>query len=99
MIKIKEIWLSYFGEHSIGIWKSEKYFAAAFQDKNCIRLDIKRNDESDGMTWDELQKIKDNCGFADKDAIEFYPANDAVINTGNWRHLYIFNEQLPLIRR
>ena len=53
----------------------------------------------DGITWDEIQRIKDECGFEDKDAIEFYPAKSNVLNNGNFRHIYIFDEQLPLIRR
>ena len=99
MKKINALRQSYFGEMSLDIWESKDFRAHAYQDNGCIRLDIEKLDETDGITWDEMQKIKDDCGFADKDAIEFYPANDAVINTGNWRHLYIFNEQLPLIRR
>ena len=93
------LWTSYFGELSIGAWESDVYKAAAFKDRNAIRLDIFRKDMKDGITWDELQAIKAACGYGDRDAVEFYPADDAVINTGNYRHLYIFDEKLPLIRR
>ena len=92
-------WLSYFGEPSIGAWESDTFGAAAFRDQNSVRLDIFRKDMQDGITWDELRNIKNECGFADKDAVEFFPAEDSVINTGNYRHLYIFNDKLPLIRR
>ena len=99
MEKQEKLYLSYFGEHSTGVWESNTYLAAAFNDKGCTRLDIERKDKKDGITWDELQSIKDECGFGDKDAIEFYPSNDAVLNTANFRHLYIFDGNLPLIRR
>ncbi len=92
-------WLSYFGEPSIGAWESDTFCAAAFRDQNTVRLDIFRKDLKDGITWDELHNIKNECGFSDKDAIEFFPAEDSVINTGNYRHLYIFDDKLPLIRR
>lgn len=99
MVKTDKLWQSYFGEHSIGVWEDDTYFVAGFQDKNTIRLDIHRKDWKDGITWDELQRIKDECGYSDKDAVEFYPAKDAIINNGNFRHLYIFEDKLPLIRR
>ena len=99
MQRIKALRPSYFGEMSLAIWKSKDFRVHSYKDNGCIRLDIEKIDGTDSITWDEMQKIKDDCGFANKDAIEFYPANDAVINTGNWRHIYIFNELLPLIRR
>ena len=99
MVKQDKIWKSYFDEISIEVWEDDTYFVAAFQDGNAIRLDIHRKDWKDGITWDELQNIKDECGYSDKDAIEFYPAKDAIINNGHFRHLYIFNDPLPLIRR
>ena len=90
---------SYFYEPSLAIWQSEKFKVYAFKDANVVRLDIERKDKQDGITWDELQQIKNDCGFADCDAIEFYPSQKDVINTGNLRHLYVFFEKLPLIRR
>ena len=99
MIKINAIRTSYFGEMSLGIWESDLFRAHAYQDKDVIRLDVERKDGDDGITWDQLQDIKNGCGFFGCDAAEFYPSQDSVINTGNWRHLYIFKNKLPLIRR
>lgn len=99
MVLTGEYNLSYFHEPSIGIWESEKFKVYAYKDQNAIRLDIERKDKNDGITWDEIQQIKSDCGFKDQDAIEFYPAQTDVINTGNVRHLYVFTERLPLIRR
>lgn len=91
--------VSYFGEPSIGAWESDLYNVFAFKDKDTIRLDIERKDERDGITWDELQNIKDSCGFEAFDAAEFYPAKKDVVNTANWRHLYVFSTGIDLIRR
>lgn len=90
---------SYFDENSIGVWRDSVYYAAAFQDGEAIRLDVVRHDLKDGLTWDDLRYVKNACGYADMDAVEFYPKESDVINTGNVRHLYIFNTALPLIRR
>lgn len=99
MILTDQYNLSYFNEPSIAIWESKLYKAYAYKDDKAIRLDIERKDGKDGITWDEMQAIKNACGFEDQDAIEFYPAQADVINTGNVRHLYIFFEKLPLVRR
>jgi len=99
MVKQSYAWRSYLGEDSIGVWKSAEFFAVAFKEPSCIRLDIERNDKRDGITWDQMRQIKADCGFADFDAIEFYPRERDVVNTANFRHLYIFNERLPLILR
>lgn len=90
---------SYFGEPSVGVWESDVFNVFAFYDKYAVRLDIERKDKADGITWDELQYIKDACGFGAFDAVELYPANKDVINTGNWRHLYILFSGIDLVRR
>lgn len=90
---------SLFGEPSISVWESDEYLVHAFLDQNTIRLDIERKDQSDGLTWDQLRKIKNDCGFSDFDAVEFYPREQDVFNTANIRHLYLFGTLLPLIRR
>lgn len=99
MQKLDQSIASYFGEPSVGCWASDTFAAAAFRDGDAIRLDIMRHDRNDGVTWDELRAIKNACGFADKDALEFFPRETDVINTGNIRHLYVFDAPLPLIRR
>jgi hypothetical protein len=93
------LWTSYFKESSIGAWESPEFGAAAFRDGEAIRLDVFRKDMKDGITWDQLQEIKKECGYGDRDAVEFFPAEKDTINTGNYRHLYIFEEKLPLVRR
>lgn len=91
--------VSYFGEPSLWVWRDETYFVAAFQDQDAIRLDIHRVDAQGGLTWDDLREIKRQCGFANYDAVEFYPREADVINTGNARHLYVFTEPVRLVRR
>lgn len=90
---------SVFGEKSIMAQNFGDVTVAAFDEGPAIRLDVVRNDLSDGITWDELMDIKDRSGYGGKDAIEMYPANDAVINTGNIRHLFIFETPFELVKR
>lgn len=46
----------------------------------------------DGITWDELQRIKRECGYGDADAIEAFPADRDVVNVANMRHLWVMAE-------
>lgn len=91
--------VSYFGEPSLSVWESDLHYAATFKDQDAIRIDVMRKDGSGDMTWDELQRIKDECGFPNYDAIEFYPSIDNIINNGPRRHLYVLAHKHPLIRR
>lgn len=46
----------------------------------------------DGITWEELQRLKRECGYGDSGAIEIYPADTDVVNVANMRHLWIMAE-------
>ena len=46
----------------------------------------------DGIAWDDLQRLKRECGYGDADAIEVFPADADVVNVANMRHLWIMAE-------
>ena len=41
------------------------------------------------ITWDELQRLKHECGYGELDAVEVYPADEDVVNVANMRHLFV----------
>jgi hypothetical protein len=47
----------------------------------------------DGITWDELQRIKAAVGYGDHDALEVYPRDSKLVNVANIRHLWVMREQ------
>ncbi len=51
------------------------------------------------ITWDDLQRIKNEVGFALYDAVEVYPRKGDVVNVANMRHLWIMPELLPFAWR
>ncbi len=51
-------------------------------------LKICRADNKDGITWDQLQYLKNEALGKDACAIEFYPPEDELINDVNIRHLW-----------
>lgn len=88
-----------FLEPSINVWQSETYNVYAFMDQGMIRLDIERRDGRDGLTWDDLNQIKNDCGFEEFDAVEFFPRKKDIVNTANIRHLYISSTLFPILKR
>lgn len=67
-----------------------------------VRLTVNRSaikdDASweDGITWDELQQVKRECGYGDKDAVEVYPRDSDVVNVSNMRHLWVLDDMAAL---
>lgn len=49
----------------------------------------------DGITWDDLQRLKRECGYGDHDAVEVFPADADVVNVANMRHLFVLADEIP----
>lgn len=71
------------------------------EDNGIIRLSVSRTQVGkdghylEGITWDELQALKNECGFQEFDAVEVYPRQGHVVNVANMRHLWIMPAPLP----
>jgi len=77
-------------------------FIAPFPAK--VRLTICRTSLAgdrwqDGITWDDLQRLKRECGYGDADAIEIFPADMDVVNVANMRHLWVMAEPVEFAWR
>lgn len=88
-------------DRMIGVFRSRFYLVQIFkEDKTLCRITVNRtclNDKGDwldGISWDDLQKIKDEVGYGDKDAVEVYPANQKKVDVANMRHLFVFENEL-----
>ncbi len=69
-----------------------------------VRLSINRTTIigdrwADNITWDELQRIKNECGYTLHDAVEVFPAEKDVVNVANMRHLWVMKDPLPFAWR
>lgn len=59
-------------------------------------LQVWKTDKTDGITWDQLQKVK-NVVFGDEvTAIEIYPAVSQLVNLKNVRHLWVLSNKTSL---
>lgn len=63
------------------------------------RTTIVGNRWQDGITWDELQRLKHECGYANRDAVEVFPADIDMVNVANMRHLWVMAESVPFAWR
>jgi hypothetical protein len=90
------------GERPRKVWVSRGFLAQLYQNETGYRISVCRTQLGpdgrwvDGITWDDLQRIKREIGFGDVAAIEVYPADDDLVDVANVRHLWIPNEPLPI---
>ena len=59
----------------------------------CRHLTVQRTDGKDGITWDQLQRIKNEYLGPHAAAVEFYPPDTRVVNELNMRHLWEVPEE------
>lgn len=83
----------------LACWRSRDYLVQVFAEPDdMMRISICRPTVggdgrwSDGLTWDELQRIKREIRLGDYWAVEIYPADDHIVNVANMRHLWIGQE-------
>jgi hypothetical protein len=80
----------------LACWGSRDYLAALWDDRGRHRLSINStmwdtltDRWRDGLTWDELMTVKEQCGFGDRWAVECYPPTHEVVDDANMRHLWL----------
>jgi hypothetical protein len=83
------------------VWRSRNFLVQEYdlQAKYpaLVRLSICRTSISgdrwrDGISWDDLQRLKNECGYGGLDAVEIFPADNDVVNVANMRHLWVMAE-------
>jgi hypothetical protein len=52
-------------------------------------LRVWRRDGKDGITWDQLQAVKNEALGPEVRCIEIYPPDDEVVDELNMRHLFV----------
>lgn len=95
----KEKWEKYFqsqGSKVLAVYRSKKFLVQVHDEKGRNRISINRTEIDttnkrwkDGISWDEIQKIKSEIGYGDRDAVEVFPRDCDVVNVANIRHIWI----------
>jgi hypothetical protein len=85
----------------VALWRSNRFLVQVYTEQNGVmRLSVcrtqinNRGQWQDNITWEELQEIKNQCGYKNRDAVEIYPRAKDVVNVANMRHLWVFNDTL-----
>lgn len=84
------------------VWRSSRFMVQEYRARfpAMVRLSVLRLELDDaggwrdGITWDELQTIKSQCGYGHCAALEIYPQDADVVNVANMRHLWVLTSSL-----
>lgn len=77
------------------VWRSCDFLVQIFAEKHgaerltICRTRIMGKTWQDGISWDDLQRLKRECGRAKKWAVEIFPAESDIVNVANMRHLWV----------
>jgi len=81
------------------VWLSNDYLAVLYQQRidGKLRLTVNNTRTNgmswrDGITWDELQRIKNETLGDDVWCVEVYPPDSELVNVSNMRHLWVLQE-------
>ena len=83
---------------TLEVWRSKRYLVQVIEETAnlCLRLSVCRTELNasgdswqDGITWDELMEIKNQCSRGSDWAVEVYPPTSQVVNVSNMRHLWL----------
>jgi hypothetical protein len=90
----------------VAVWRSRtflvlKYLATApaIMRLSVLRTTLDGERWQDGITWDELQAIKNELGYFAHTAVEVFPPMRDVVNVANIRHLWVLDGPLPFAWR
>ena len=78
------------------VWRSRKYLVQVHVVVGGVeRLSVQRTELDavgrwrDGIPWEDLQRLKAECGRGGYAAVEIYPPDGDVVNVANMRHLWV----------
>jgi hypothetical protein len=85
------------GSNVLACYRSRAFLLVVWLEPNgATRLSVNRTewDERHGrfrddISWDDLQRLKAEAGFADFCAVEVFPPDAHVVNVANMRHLFV----------
>lgn len=81
------------------VWRSRDYLVQLYRCPppamarlSVLRTTLQGDRWQDGISWDDLQRLKAEVGLADVWAVELFPAEADVVNVANIRHLWLLPE-------
>lgn len=97
----RDEWPLMFNVESVAlrVWRSKDYLAVLYEQRadgnRRLTVNHLRKDRlgrwRDGITWDDLQRVKNECLGEEVWCVEVYPAESAMVNENNQRHLWVLD--------
>lgn len=89
------------------VFLSDEYLVQVYRDPNpdvYVRLTVCRTTARgsrwrDGIPWDDLQRLKGECGYGSLDAVEVFPSDADLVNVANMRHLWVMRQPVSFAWR
>ncbi len=89
------------------VWRSNRFLVLVYGSpgSSAERLSVLRTELAlngrfaEGISWDDLQELKAQCGRGGRWACELFPPDDEVVNVQNMRHLWLLPEAPPFAWR
>ncbi|MAF05117.1 hypothetical protein [Herbaspirillum sp.] len=90
----------------VRVWRSKRFLVQEFNEADgVVRLSCIRSMLGpDGhwladISWDEIQVLKAEAGYGNRDAVEIYPPDWDLVRVANMRHLWVLPYKLPFVWR
>lgn len=91
----------------ISVWRSRDYLVQLFAEPSpCVArmtvcrasIDSKGGWQQD-IPWEDMQRLKHECGYGELDAVEVFPRNADIVNVANMRHVFVLERPLSFAWR
>ena len=86
----------------VKVWRSREFFCQLFEESGVLRFSVNRTHVDpatlrwvDGISWDDLQRLKREAGFGGLEMVEIYPPDADLVDVANIRHLWIVSTRMP----
>lgn len=85
----------------VKLFRSNEFLVQQYRDGDYIRLTVNRattsaedyetngQDWQGDIDWEEMQKLKAQCGFKNQWAVEVFPPDREIVNVASMRHLWV----------
>lgn len=105
----REFWPDHLPPGICRVWISRHFLCQEYEpakEGEPVRLSFSRTSIDpitgrwmEGITWDDIQRLKREAGYGDRDAVEIYPADKDVVNVANMRHIFLMDEPIKFAWR
>jgi hypothetical protein len=90
----------------VRVLRSREFLVQVFEEPapvrcrlSICRTAVQAGEWLEGITWDELQRIKRECGYGLAEAVEIFPRDLDIVNVANMRHLWVMRDPIPFAWR